>query len=304
MADSLKPYDPNKGFISFRLNPDAVKEEALNLIPWPVGTVAREMYRNPDGSIVETAKQVGRETPILGALLSGEYSDAAKEALLLGAPAPKARNALNKFKDNKEWYNYDQRLYYKNNKGELVDVERGFPKGDIKEARKYNDYKAALDDIDLTQDAIKEAEAINNKFESIEAQDRAFSNVDKYLADHNVNPKYEIYGVNRNSPEIMIYDPKNELVYTYNAWGYRNGKYKWNDNPSFGTKYYLQNKLAGGDIFKYDNNSRANLDMLKKQAEQERKLFNVDPRWSNETDFYDLTKDNMRNWKYDYLDQY
>lgn len=27
MADKLKPYDPNKGFISFRLDPDAVKED-------------------------------------------------------------------------------------------------------------------------------------------------------------------------------------------------------------------------------------------------------------------------------------
>lgn len=89
MADNLKPYDPNKGFISFRLNPDAIKEEALNLIPWPVGTIAREMYRNPDGSIVETAKQVGRETPVLGSLLSGEYSDAAKEAILFGFPVGK-----------------------------------------------------------------------------------------------------------------------------------------------------------------------------------------------------------------------
>lgn len=102
MADNLKPYDPNKGFISFRLNPDAIKEEALNLIPWPVGTVAREMYRNPDGSIVETAKQVGRETPVLGSLLSGEYSDAAKEAFLLGMPV-KNTKALNKLKPGTEF---------------------------------------------------------------------------------------------------------------------------------------------------------------------------------------------------------
>ena len=34
MADNLKPYDPNKGFISFRLNPDAIKEELKALIPY------------------------------------------------------------------------------------------------------------------------------------------------------------------------------------------------------------------------------------------------------------------------------
>ena len=95
MADNLKPYNPNKGFISFRLNPDALKEEALNLIPWPVGTVAREMYRNPDGSIVETAKQVGREFPVLGSLLAGEPVDAVKEAVLLGVPVgPKYKQGI------------------------------------------------------------------------------------------------------------------------------------------------------------------------------------------------------------------
>ena len=95
MADNLKPYDPNKGFISFRLNPDAIKEEALNLIPWPVGTIAREMYRNPDGSAIETVKQVGRETPVLGSILSGEPTDALKEAILLGVPVgPKYKQGI------------------------------------------------------------------------------------------------------------------------------------------------------------------------------------------------------------------
>ena len=94
----------DKSLIEFRLNPDAIKEEALNLIPWPVGTVAREMYRNPDGSIVETVKQVGRETPFLGSLLSGEYGDAIKEAVLFGTPvkAPLANKQLSKFKPGTE----------------------------------------------------------------------------------------------------------------------------------------------------------------------------------------------------------
>jgi len=96
MADNIKPYDPNKGFISFRLNPDAIKEEALNLIPYPFGTIAREMYYNPDGSAIETAKQVGREFPVLGSLLSGEPVNALKEAILLGVPVgPKYKQRIN-----------------------------------------------------------------------------------------------------------------------------------------------------------------------------------------------------------------
>ena len=34
MADNLKPYDPNIGFISFRLNPDAIIDELGNQIPY------------------------------------------------------------------------------------------------------------------------------------------------------------------------------------------------------------------------------------------------------------------------------
>lgn len=85
------PKEYKFGPISFRLDPDAIKEEALNLVPWPVGTIAREMYHNPDGSIVETAKQVGRETPIIGSILSGEPTDALKEAILIGMPTTKSR---------------------------------------------------------------------------------------------------------------------------------------------------------------------------------------------------------------------
>lgn len=85
------PKEYKYGPISFRLDPDKIKEEAINMIPWPVGTVAREMYRDPDGNAIETLKQVGREFPVLGSLLSGEYSDAAKEAILMGMPVPKTR---------------------------------------------------------------------------------------------------------------------------------------------------------------------------------------------------------------------
>ncbi len=84
MADNLKPYDPNKGFISFRLNPEAIKEELISFIPY--NRTLRYFHDNPDAPISETAKVAAYETPIIGALLSGEYSDAAKEAILMGMP--------------------------------------------------------------------------------------------------------------------------------------------------------------------------------------------------------------------------
>lgn len=93
MADNLKPYDPNKGFISFRLNPDAIKEELISFVPY--NRTLRHIYNNPEGDIRETAKVAASETPILGSLLSGEYSDAAKEAFLMGLPI-KAPSSLKK----------------------------------------------------------------------------------------------------------------------------------------------------------------------------------------------------------------
>lgn len=97
MADNLKPYDPNKGFISFRLNPDAIKEELISFVPY--NRTLRHIYNNPEGDIRETAKVAASETPILGSLLAGEPTDAAKEAILFGVPikAPaKAKARINK----------------------------------------------------------------------------------------------------------------------------------------------------------------------------------------------------------------
>lgn len=97
MADNLKPYDPNKGFISFRLNPDAIKEALIEQVPY--NRTLRHIYNNPEGDIRETAKVAAYETPVLGSLLAGEPSDAAKEAFLFSMPikAPaKSKARINK----------------------------------------------------------------------------------------------------------------------------------------------------------------------------------------------------------------
>jgi len=104
MADNLKPYDPNKGFISFRLNPDAIKEELISFVPY--NRTLRHIYNNPEGDIRETVKVAASETPILGSLLAGEPIDAAKEAILFGAPIPKpakAKAKIAKFKPGTEF---------------------------------------------------------------------------------------------------------------------------------------------------------------------------------------------------------
>lgn len=84
MADNLKPYNPNKGFISFRLNPESIKEELISFVPY--NRTLRYLHDNPDAPISETFKVAASETPILGSLLAGEPTDAAKEAFLFGLP--------------------------------------------------------------------------------------------------------------------------------------------------------------------------------------------------------------------------
>lgn len=103
MADNLKPYDPNKGFISFRLNPEALKEALIEQVPY--NRTLRHIYNNPEGDIRETAKVAAYETPVLGSILAGEPVDAAKEAILFGSPikAPAAKKQLSKFKPGTEF---------------------------------------------------------------------------------------------------------------------------------------------------------------------------------------------------------
>lgn len=101
MADKLKPYDPNKGFISFKLDPDAIIEGLGNLIPYrnTIGMIDSEA---PWSEVGETAL---RETPILGSILMGEPLDAIKEAFLFAGPinVPAAKKQLSKFKPGTEF---------------------------------------------------------------------------------------------------------------------------------------------------------------------------------------------------------
>ena len=104
MADNLKPYNPNKGFISFRLNPEAIKEELISFVPY--NRTLSYLHDNPDAPISETAKVAASETPILGSLLAGEPTDAVKEAILFGAPIKspsKVKAKISKFKPGTEF---------------------------------------------------------------------------------------------------------------------------------------------------------------------------------------------------------
>ena len=89
----MEPYNPNKSFIQFRLNPDAIKEELRGIIP---GYRAVEYYRNnPDSSISNTLDLLAEDVvPFYAAHKYGANpGDYIKEAVLLAAPgSPRYKN--------------------------------------------------------------------------------------------------------------------------------------------------------------------------------------------------------------------
>jgi hypothetical protein len=110
MADNLKPYNPNKSWIEFRLNPDVIIDELGNLIP----------YRNTIGMIdseapwSEVGKSALRETPVLGSILEGKPANAIEEAFLFANPikGSRAKAALNKeFKPGTQFGMYGGESY-------------------------------------------------------------------------------------------------------------------------------------------------------------------------------------------------
>lgn len=326
MADNLKPYDPNKGFISFRLNPDAIKEEALNLIPWPVGTIAREMHRNPDGSIVETAKQVGRETPVLGSLLSGEYSDAAKEAFLLGMPvnmgansplsrSPKIKKEIAK-NPNREYFNYGGDLYYKDkvngkdyyinqydkkDKLPFIDYYETF-EGKNTGVYKYKDNKQVLDDLNVSERVYDDLEPVPNpppgglteRSGNLQKHERAIDVADQFLSSHKVPKNKEIY---TNGPYVIVWDPKKQVGSEYS--GYRTN----NNNLVFDSP--TPAKQPNKNWNKVDQQLRNQTPLERKLLEQDAEIFNINYEPLAVDDFIPATADNLsdyrwnNNYKYD-----
>ena len=167
----MEPYNPNKSFIRFRLNPDAIKEELISFIPY--NRTLRHIYNNPEGDIRETAKVALSETPVIGSLLAGEPTNAVKEAVLMATPA-KYKELRNTVKGNKP------------TNGSWVDINGKFE--DVPDAR-YNGY------YDW-----KEKEPNNVQFYELEDANKALKYIDdseQYMSTHS-NP-YDMIN-NYNSP--------------------------------------------------------------------------------------------------------
>jgi hypothetical protein len=312
MADNLKPYDPNKGFISFRLNPDALKEALIEQVPY--NRTLRHIYNNPDGDIRETAKVAASETPILGSLLSGEPTDAIKEAFLLGTPSgfigrgksPKVKKDVAK-NPNRDYFNYRGELYYKD-KDKYVNAYDKTDKLKVKDyhkdiegkntgAYKYNDYKEVLNDIDASEKVAKEIESNPNKLGlkdrsvDLHNSERDIAKVDDFMSSHKVPKNKEVYS---NLAEgVLVWDPKKQVGTVYHDWSgnFGPGGSVWDNGKPFSNK---NNALQ--DWNKVDQTYRANTALERKLLEQDAELFNINYEPQSYGEFLPMTADNARTY--------
>ena len=217
MAEGLKPYNPNKGFISFRLNPDEIKEELISMIPY--NRTIRNIYNNPEGDIRETAKIAVSETPFIGSLLAGEPTNAAKEAFLLGAPikAPVAvkKSLMKEFKPGTEFGlsvtpNGPRELAAKEPHSKKYVIFDILDDGSLME--KY-EFKAS----DFKNDIQGKPTDINGLMASIEHTNAMFDKVPEVRDKNAVMFANEDIGMpNRSTNNTNLYTGRNE---TYNSLG-------------------------------------------------------------------------------------
>lgn len=103
----------DKSFIEFRLDPDNIKEELSQLIPYY--ETLKYYHENPDAPISETAKVALNETPFIGSLLRGEPVNAAKEAFIMGLTPTKIKSIKN-------YVNKHPNAKYENIGNEIYDI--------------------------------------------------------------------------------------------------------------------------------------------------------------------------------------
>lgn len=218
MADNLKPYDPNKGIISFRLNPDAIIDEFGNLIPFrqTIGLLDSEAPWS------EVGKSAVREIPFLGSLLAGEYGNAIKEAFLFGMPikAPaKFKKELSKLPKDTQFKDIGEGelVAYSPTEGTVrkVSAENGGvifldPRTSVK------DFKANPSPI-LNHKQVNSAVDNTNALEKLNKNDRLSFDADKYS---NLNP-YNLDRLNdpafANSIEGKVLQEASDLSREYNG---------------------------------------------------------------------------------------
>lgn len=293
----MEPYNPNKSFISFRLNPDAIKEELISFIPY--NRTLRHIYNNPEGDIRETAKVAASETPILGSLIAGEPVDAVKEAFLMGMPMKSANKVKADALAN------PQRKYL-NASGDLIYYDPKKPgsayyaKDDTKfsdvraDIAPYKDNKSVIRDIEATEEMMKDYTPLEVDANTYHGLAEAEQGAKDYISlrKTKLKPDQELYVNPHHGSSVIVWNKSKNKGVHYNVYG---GKYGL-------PKYVVrENNVSPGQMpsyVLYDNNFINNKSLLEKKLKGDVNLFNAKHGSASELDdWVEMNIDNAWEWE-------
>lgn len=294
----MEPYNPNKSFIRFRLNPDAIKEELISFIPY--NRTLRHIYNNPEGDIRETAKVAASETPIIGSLLAGEPTNAVKEAFLMGLPGKRGSRMVDASSVIEEINKHPKRKYYNLDNNALVyksgkkyrTVPGDWEHEPLNKATPYNDYIAAIKDVKESEYLTNKYAPINELYYDVRKKQTGLNSYNEFIINNKVKPNEEVFysdisSGNNGFYEINVLDKNTGKVKSYNY----NGMTK---------KYELSprevdfNMLVDGALKKPVQ--QADIDLLNKKLQQDVQSFNIEI--DDYPDYTPIHKDAIYDWLY------
>lgn len=299
----MEPYNPNKSFIQFRLNPYAIKEELISFIPY--NRTLRNIYNNPEGDIMETAKVAASETPVIGSLLAGEPSNAVKEAFLMGIPwkypggnrrqriadATELRDAVNA-NPRRKYYNLDNNaLVYKSGNKYRTAVG-GWEHKPINTSKPYNNLNEVLKDINESEALMNKYFPINNLYYDIDSKQRGLNSYNEFIRTNKVKPNEEVFYSDISSGNNGFYD--------INVLDKNTGKVKGYDYNVMTKKYELNPRevdfdmLVDGALKKPVQ--QADIDLLNKKLNEDVGLFNIE--LDDYPNYTPIRRDAIWDWLY------
>ena len=294
----MEPYNPNKSFIRFRLNPDAIKEELISFIPY--NRTLRHIYNNPDGDIRETAKVAASETPILGSILAGEPTNAVKEAFLMGLPSKRGSRMvdassvieeINKH-PNRKYYNLDNNaLVYKSGK-KYRTVPGDWEHEPLNKATPYNDYMEAIKDVKESEYLTNKYAPINELYYDVRNKQTGLNSYNEFIRNNKVKPNEEVFYSDIASGNNGFYD--------INVLDKNTGKVKGYQYNGMTNKYELNPRevdvemLVDGALKKPVQQS--DIDLLNKKLQQDVNSFNIEI--DDYPDYTPIHRDAIYDWLY------
>ena len=294
----MEPYNPNKSFIQFRLNPDAIKEELISFIPY--NRTLRHIYNNPEGDIRETAKVAMSETPVLGSLLAGEPTDAVKEAFLMGLPGKRGTRMVDASSVIEEINKHPKRKYYNLDNNALVyksgNKYRTVP-GDwehtpINKATPYNDYMEAIKDVKESEYLTNKYAPINELYYDVRSKQTGLNSYNEFIRNNKVKPNEEVFYSDIGSG--------NNGFYEINVLDKNTGKVKSYHYNGMNKKYELSPRVVDFDMLVPGALKKpvlqSDIDLLNKKLNEDVGLFNID--LDNYPDYTPIHRDAIYDWLY------